>query len=54
MLLPLYVEVYPYRNGSKATYLVDLPYTIDSKGGMSINNKDIDVIKDKIEQIVND
>ncbi len=54
MLLPLYVEIYPYRNGSKAVYLIDLPYTIDSKGGISINTNDIDGIKNKIEQIVND
>lgn len=54
MALPLYVEVYPYRNGSKAVYKVGIVYKMDAKGGMSINTADLEGIKKKIEQIVND
>ena len=49
----LYVEVFPYREGSKVTYSASIPYTI-SQNGSTLTKKDIDEIKVKISQIVND
>jgi len=53
-ITPIYVKVYPYRNGSKVQYSVDLPYTLNSNGNMSISEKNIEEIKRKIEKTVND
>ena len=50
---PLHVEVYPYRNGSKVTYSTTLSYTIDSKGKSTLDVKDIEKARKKIEDIIN-
>jgi len=50
---PLHVEVYPYRDGSKVTYSTNLEYTVDSKGGSTLNVKDIKELHKKIENIIN-
>lgn len=52
--LPLYIQVYPYRNGSKVVYEVEIPYEVNSQGGISITKEDIDSIKKQIEKIAND
>ncbi|HAK89477.1 MAG TPA: hypothetical protein DHV16_00785 [Nitrospiraceae bacterium] len=52
--LPLYIQVYPYRNGSKVTYEIEIPYEVDSQRGISMPKEDIDSIKTQIEKIAND
>ena len=52
--LPLYVEVYPYRDGSKAKYSVKIPYTLNSNAKGTLSKKEIENIKIKIEKIIND
>ncbi len=52
--IPLHVEVYPYRDGSKVQYEAYLPYTISSDGKVSLSKKDIEQIKTKISKVVND
>ena len=52
--IPLHVEVYPYRNGSKAQYEAYIPYTINSSGSASLNKSDIEKLKTEIAKIVND
>ena len=52
--VPLHVEVYPYRNGSKVQYEAYIPYTIDSDGITSLKKSDIDALKNKIADVVND
>jgi len=52
-LYPLYIEVYPYRDGSKVVYSTTLRYVIDSKGGSTLNAKDVKALHKKIEDIVN-
>jgi hypothetical protein len=54
IVLPLEVEVYPYRNGSKAVYNLKIPYFVDSKGNISLIPYQIDEIKKQMEKIVND
>ena len=51
--LPLYVEVFPYREGSKVKYSTTLSYRI-TQNGSNLTKQDIDNIKVKIAQIVND
>ena len=51
--VPLYVEVFPYREGSKVKYSTVIPYKI-SQEGSSLTKQDIDDIKAKITKIVND
>ena len=50
--LPLEINVYPYRNGSKVVYQVTIPYKMTSKA--SITQTDIDKIKGTIEGIARD
>ena len=51
--LPLYVEVFPYREGSKVKYSTKLPYKI-SQGGSTLTKKDIEYINAQVINIVND
>jgi len=51
--LPLYVEVFPYREGSKVKYSTVLPYQI-THNGSSLTKQDIENIKTQIAKIVND
>lgn len=51
---PLYIEVFPYRDGSKVIYSSALEYTLDSKGGSTLTKKDIDNLHKQIEKITND
>lgn len=52
--IPLHVEVYPYRNGSKVQYEAYIPYTISSNGSASLSKIDIEKLKSEIANIVND
>jgi len=52
--IPLHVEVYPYRNGSKVQYEAYIPYTISSNGKSSLSSVDIENFKAEIAKIVND
>jgi len=52
--IPLHVEVYPYRNGSKAQYEAYIPYTISSSGSASLSQDDISKFKTEINNIIND
>jgi len=52
--IPLHVEVYPYRNGSKVKYKAYIPYTISSNGNVSLNSNDIEKLKIEITKIIND
>ena len=51
--LPLYVEVFPYREGSKVKYSTTLPYKI-TQNGSSLTKQDIKDIQTKISKIIND
>jgi len=51
--LPLYVEVFPYREGSKVKYSTTLPYKI-TQNGSDLTKQDIENIKSQIAKIVND
>lgn len=51
--LPLYIEVFPYREGSKVKYSTTLPYKI-TQNGSDLTKQDIDNIKSQIAKIVND
>ena len=51
--LPLHVEVFPYRDGSKVKYSTELPYKITSNGS-NLTKQDIENIKVQITEIVND
>lgn len=51
---PLYVEVFPYRDGSKVIYSSKIIYTIDSKGNCSASKADIEALNKQIEKIIND
>lgn len=51
---PLFVEVFPYRDGSKVIYSSSIQYTIDSKGNCSASKADIDALNKQIEKIIND
>jgi len=50
---PLHIKVYPYRNGSKVKYEAYIPYAIYSDGTISLTEKDIENLKNRIENIVN-
>ena len=52
--IPLHVEVYPYRDGSKIQYEAYLPYSINSDGTVSLSKKEIETIKNKIAKVIND
>lgn len=51
---PLKVDVFPYREGSKVKYSVNLPYTLNSKGQGTLTKNEITTLKVKIEKIIND
>lgn len=53
-VFPLYVEVFPYRDGSKVVFSSTISYTIDSKGISSANKDDIQNLQKSIEKIAND
>jgi hypothetical protein len=50
--LPLYVEVFPYREGSKVKYSTTLPYKI-TQNGSSLTKQNIEDIKTQIFNIIN-
>jgi hypothetical protein len=52
--IPLHVEVYPYRNGSKVQYEAYIPYTISSNGNVTLSKNDIEKLKTEISKIIND
>jgi len=51
--VPLYIEVYPYREGSKVKYSATLPYTITTEGS-NLTKQDIESLKAQIAKIIND
>lgn len=51
---PLFIEVFPYREGSKVVYSSVLKYALDSKGGSSLTKKDVENLQKRIEKITND
>ena len=50
---PLYVEVVPYRNGSKVTYSTTLRYTMGLDGTTSLSKSEIEQLHQKIKSIIN-
>jgi len=52
-LIALYVEIYPYRDGSKVKYSTTIPYRIN-KDGSSLTKKEITLLKTRIDNIIND
>jgi|GEM_PF-5546041 len=50
--IPVYVKVFPYRNGSKVAYNMAVPYKVNES--ISISMKDIKDIREYIEKVVND
>jgi hypothetical protein len=53
-ILPLHIKVYPYKNGSKVVYDMEVPYHIFLNGTYSFNDSDMKKIKDQIAKIAND
>jgi len=51
--IPLLVEIFPYREGSKVKYSATLPYKI-TQNGSSLTKQDIKDIETKISKIIND
>jgi len=51
--IPLHIEVFPYREGSKVKYSALIPYKI-SQEGSTLSKQDIASIKEEIKKIVND
>lgn len=52
--IPLFVDVVPYRNGSKVMYKMDVPYTLSASGAASPRQDDIDAAKKEIARVAND
>lgn len=50
---PLHIKVYPYQNGSKVIYDLQIEYSLDMNGGMNLTASDIDNIKTQIAKIAN-
>lgn len=50
----LKVSVFPYRDGSKVLYEMNIPYTLKSTGICSLSKENIENIKSKIEEIARD
>ncbi|KAA1012927.1 hypothetical protein FVF58_08990 [Paraburkholderia panacisoli] len=52
--IPLFVDVVPYRNGSKVMYKMDVPYMLSASGAASPRQGDIDEAKKQIARVAND
>lgn len=52
-IYPLFVEVVPYRNGSKVIYSTNIKYSLDSENQPSITKETINKIHEKIQTVVN-
>jgi len=52
--IPLFIEVFPYREGSKVQYSTMVPYTLNSKSEVSLTKEDIQALKASIAKIIND
>ncbi len=52
--VPLRIKVYPYRKGSKVEYLAKIPYKISNKNVTTLTTEDVESIKKRIAQIIND
>ena len=50
---PLYIKVYPYRNGSKVVYKAYISYKINSDGTSTLTRQDIENAKKEIEKVIN-
>lgn len=53
-VVPLYVDVMPYRNGSKVIYKMNIPYELSGDGAQSVTMNDINEAKRKIAAVAND
>lgn len=53
-IYPIYFNTYPYRGGSKVTYTMYLQYKLYPDNTSSLTKEDIEAIKAKVENIVND
>lgn len=51
--VPLHIKIYPYQNGSKIVYDLEVPYILDMNGGINMTLADIHAIKDEITKIAN-
>lgn len=49
---PLYVEVVPYRNGSKVTYSTEFYYSVSTDGKSSFSKNDILELHKKVQKII--
>lgn len=52
--LPIYIEVFPYRNGSKVVYSLPISYELYSDGSSSVSQDEISNLVQRIESIIND
>lgn len=53
-IVPLHLKVYPYKNGSKIVYDLEIPYKIYLNGISSFTKVEIENIKKDIAKIAND
>ncbi|MGE3300425.1 MAG: hypothetical protein AB7I39_08290, partial [Arcobacter sp.] len=53
-LFPITYKIYPYQNGTKVVYTLYVSYKLNSDGTATLTDKDIDLLKQKIENLVND
>lgn len=53
-IIPLHIKVYPYKNGSKVVYDMEVKYSLALNGNVDLTTKDLDNIKANILKIAND
>lgn len=51
---PLYIEIYPYRSGSKVKYSTRIAYSLDSNGGSTLTKSEIEALRKEIASVIND
>jgi hypothetical protein len=52
-IYPINYTIYPYRGGSKVTYTMDLNYKLYPNGTSSLTKEDLEGLKNKVENIIN-
>lgn len=50
----LLLNVVPYRNGSKVSYVINVPYSLLGNGDVTVSQKNLDEARAQIAKIVND
>ncbi len=53
-IIPLHIKVYPYKNGSKVVYDMEVKYSLALNGNVDLTTNDLDSIKTNILKIAND